>query len=744
MRVVGQPVRRIDGVEHVTGRTRYVGDLGADGMLHASTVRSPRPHVYIKNVDLKKAEQVPGYVRWVGAGDVPGRNEVPLVHSDHPVFADGECRFLGEAIGVIGATSMDAARAAAAAAVVQYEDLPAVTDALEAMEPDAPRVHGDDNLFGADEVVQGDADRALAQADCVVEGTFTTGYQAHACLETQGVLAVPQADGGMHVTGSLERPQAVHDAIARVLGVASSRVRVVQAATGGGFGGKEDVPCIVAAQAAVLAHVCRRPVQLVHSREEDFLATSKRHPSWCHVRLGATRDGRITALDMRLVLDCGAYSTLSPCVLRRAAAGAAGPYRIPDVRVRSYAVATHKVPCGAFRGSGRAQVCFALESAVDELAVRLSMDPLVLRRMNLPEDASCGVAEAVSRVTTGSAWETRRAQLARQSGAKRRGIGMSVCRSGSGRVAPPDGPRGPACAAVIVARDGSVSVACGQTETGQGARTALAQIAAEGLGCPYEAVAILEPDTTRVPGPGLPVDGRSTAAAGNAVLGACRELRARMDRVAADMQRAGPGSLTADFRDLAAECWRRDVPLACQSWAAPATTDARDRDGDGAAGPGSANVAEVEVDTETGSVTVLGVVAAHDAGQVIHPQQAEGQVEGAVAQGIGFALLENLIVDGGVMANGHLAGYVLPTAADCPQYRTILLARPCPTGPFGATGLGDASLIGVAPAIANAIAHACGARPRHLPITPEALHELICEASDRRPGGVTGSWPPAS
>jgi CO/xanthine dehydrogenase Mo-binding subunit len=751
VRVVGQPVLRNDAEEKVTGRTPYVDDLGYQGMLYACTVRSPRPHIFIKSLDTSKARAVKGFVHIVTAADVPGKNQIPLVLQDHPVLADGECRFLGEAIAIVAGTTPEAAKRAAEAVVVEYEDLPSVTDPLEAMKPEAPRVFGEDNVFRKFVVKRGDPDRAFKDADVVFEGTYTTGYQAHAYLETQGMIAMPQADGGMHIVGSLQCPYYIHDAIAMAMGVPSNKVRIVQAPTGGGFGGKEDVPSVVAAHAAVIAQACKRPVKLIYTREEDFLSMSKRHPSWARVRYAATKDGKITGVDVRYVLDGGAYSTLSPVVLWRGTVHAAGPYKIDNVNVESFAVATHKVPCGAFRGFGQPQIAFAQESAMDELAKKLKMDPLALRRKNLlapgtvtitgqAVEDQCSLAEAVDRVAAESGWEAKRALTRGQSGAKRRGIGISagyygVCLGALGRYLDRAG------AHVQIEKDGSVILACGQTEVGQGAWTVLSQIAAEGLGCSYELVKMMDTDTTRVPDSGPTVASRTTVMTGNAIVDATRVLRARLDDAASGLLGCKPDQVTADakgfsgggktvaYTEVVAEAWRRKLPMAHQGWyASPPTTWDDQGQGDAyVTYTYSATVAEVDVDTETGEVAVVKITSAHDIGRAINPQQAEGQIEGGVAQGLGYALFEHLEVKDGVMTNGNFTGYILPTAADSPEYRSIVLEHPYPSGPYGARGLGEPPLIGVAPAVANAIADACGVRPTHAPIMPEAVYALLAE-----------------
>lgn len=748
---VGRSVKRNDALPKVTGAALYIDDYGYEGMLHAATVRSPKPHVRIRKLNIAKAKKVPGFVRLITAQDIksiPGKNVWPLVIHDHPFLADGVARFFGEAVALVVAESPEAARLAASLVALDCEELEAVTDPHEALKPGAVKVYGEDNIFAKYRIKKGDTALGLKEADVVVEGTFTTGYQVQAYLETQGMIAFPEPHGGVTVYGSMQCPYYVHDAVAACLGIPYNKVRIVQRATGGGFGGKEDVPALVGAHAALAARLCGRPVKLIYSRSEDFISMSKRHPGWIQIQYGAKKDGTLLSCRVKYILDSGAYSTLSPIVLWRGAVHAAGPYRIPNVLIESYAVATNKVPCGAFRGFGQPQVCFANESLMDELAEKLGMDPLALRLKNALRigdttatgqviKESCGLAKALEVVRRESDWDRKRVSR-EQRAESRYGIGVSANFYGVSL-----GARGKyldrAAAQVQVQPDGTVLVAVGNTEIGQGAKTVLSQICADALNAPYEAIQVLEVDTSRVPDSGPTVASRTTLMSGNAVLNACEPifqnlLSAARELLKSDEVQISDGNFSSDgkslsYQELVKECHKRKLKMAEQGWyASPPTSFNFDSDGQGDAYVTyaySAAVSEVEVDCETGEVKVKRVTSAHDLGKVINPQTAEGQIEGGIAQALGYALIEDLVVEKGIQKNPNFTDYILPSSPDAPEYKTILLEHPYPAGPFGAKGLAESPIIGPAPAITNAVKHATGIRLTHIPSVPERVWEAL-------------------
>lgn len=742
LQIVGASVPKKDGPEKVTGTSRYVDDLGVQGMLHGATVRSPHPHCRIRGVDASAALAMPGVHGVFTCKDVPGLNRIPLVFQDHPVLAEDVARFVGEAIALVAAETPELARAAAAKVKLDLEVLPFLDDMDEALVRKDVLVYGENNCFREYTIQKGDSAAGFAQADVVVEAKYEVGYQCHAYLECQGMIAIPEADGGMTVMGSLQCPYYVHDAIAMSIGLAKNKVRIIQNPTGGGFGGKEDVPSVVAAHAAVMAYRTRRPVKLIYGREEDFISMSKRHPGRATLKYGAKEDGTLVAAECRYVIDGGAYSTLSPVVLFRGVVHAVGPYRIPHVLIRGYAAATNTVPCGAYRGFGQPQVCFGQESLIDELAEKLAMDPIDLRLKNVlrPGDRtatnqlvsdSCAMTEAIEKVREASGWD-KLMRFKAMKGPKRRGIGFAatyygVCLGAAGNYLDRAGSH------VQISNDGTVLIAIGNTEVGQGSRTVISQIAAEALGCRYDQVAMIDTDTTRVPDSGPTVASRTTVMSGNAVLDACRTLRATIDKKAAshlgcrpDQVSAAQGRFhgagkSASWEEIVALCFKARLRMTEQGWyvAPPLTIDALGQGDAYHTYTWSANAIELEVDSETGEVKLLHCTSAHDIGRAINPQQAEGQIEGGNLQGLGYALYEDMPRKDGKLGNTSFAGYIIPTAADAPRYRSIILERGYDEGPYGAKGLGEPPLIGMAPAVGNAIRDACGVRLRRLPMRPE-------------------------
>lgn len=756
MPTVGQSVRRNDAKSKVTGEALYIDDYGYEGMLHCVTLRSPKQHIKIKKLNIAKAKKVPGFVRLITANDIVneigGKNSWPLVIHDYPFLADGIARFCGEAIGLVVAETPESATKAAQLIELDYEELPYVTDPLKAMEGNAVEIYEGEfgkNIFSHYKVRKGDVERGFAESDVIVEQTFTTGFQVQAYLETQGMIGFPESNGGITVYGSMQCPYYVHDAVVAATGLAYNKVRIVQRCTGGGFGGKEDVPALLGAHAAIAAYLTKRPVKIIYSRSEDFISMSKRHPSWVHIKYGAKRDGTILACEVKYVLDSGAYSTLSPIVLWRGTVHAAGPYRIPNVKIDSYAVATNKVPSGAFRGFGQPQVCFANESLIDELAEKLEMDPVELRMINALRlgdktatgqeiKESCGLVEAIQKVRDASDWKNKFSRQHPTSTIKKYGIGISANYYGVAL-----GARGRyldrAAAHIQVQPDGTVIVAVGNTEIGQGMRTVLAQICADSLNAPYEMVQVLETDTTRVPDSGPTVASRTTLMSGNAIIDACQTIRERINQtagrllgVSVDMLHSSNGEFFSNekkvsYADVVKECHKQKLQMTEQGWyASPPTSFDENGQGDAyVTYTYSANVAEVEVDTETGEVKVLKITSAHDIGKVINPQTAEGQIEGGIAQGIGYALIEELVEKDGILKNPNFTDYILPSSCDAPEYQTILLEHPYPAGPFGAKGLAESPLIGPAPAITNAIKNAVGIRLTHIPALPEKIWERL-------------------
>ncbi|MBM3308108.1 MAG: xanthine dehydrogenase family protein [Candidatus Eisenbacteria bacterium] len=750
---VGRRVRRVDAEDKVTGAAAYVDDLRAAGMLHAAVVLPRVAHARLLALDASGALAVPGVAAVVTAEDIPGANQVGVIDADQPLLVKDTIRYTGDAVALVVADSPEAAREGAAAVALSCEELPAVFDAEEAMARGAPRVHDGGNVFLQYRVRKGNAERGFAGADVVVERTFRTFHQEHSYLETMGAIAVPDGRAAMTVYGSMQCPFYVQKAVATALGLPLAAVRVVQTVTGGGFGGKEDSPSEICACAAVAAWKVGRPVKLVYSREEDFYRSSKRHPMTVTFRLGATRDGAFTAARIRIVADAGAYSTLTPVVLFRSAAHATGPYEIPNVETDAYGVYTNGQTTGAFRGFGQPQTIFANESVVDEVAAALGMDPIEIRLLNgldvgrrtatnqlLTE--SVGLRDTLRRARDVSGWDAKRAAgaVGTEGGRVRRGIGVASIYYGVSL-----GAKGLALdgsgALVNVYRDGSVRVAVGGTEMGQGLLTVLSQIAADALGIAVSSVRVDLADTSAVPDSGPSVASRTTLMTGNAVLDAVAKIRAAMGAAAAEILgvpssavafaggRVAGGDRSIAFGELADACWAKNVATAASGWyAAPVSTFDENGQGDAYAVYSYAtHVAEVEVDTETGAVRLVRMTAAHDVGKVLNPTTLEGQVEGGVLQAAGMALFERMRTDRGRIVTPDFSTYIIPTAADAPEIASAFVEHPYSRGPFGAKGIGETPAMPGAAAIANAVANAVGIRFSELPITAELVTRALTE-----------------
>lgn len=740
---MGEGVPRTDGPAKARGATRYLPDIEVPGMLHACMVLARRPHAVIKSVSLKRAVTLPG-VECVAAGvDVPGENQAGLLTPDQPLFACDRVRYEGDCIAVVGAVDAETARRGASLVEIDYEDLPPLPDLESVLSPDAPAIHESGNIAVDRKLERGDVEAGERGSETVIEDVFFSPIQEHAYLETQGALAVPGGDGSIEVFVTGQCPFYVREAVARCLGLALSRVRVVQLPVGGGFGGKEDVPSEIAARAAVLAVKSGRPVRLILSREDDIISSSKRHPMRMHYKIGCDRDGKIVFMDVDIAAGVGAYTTLSPIVLYRATVHAPGPYVMPNVRVRTRGYYTNSPPSGAMRGFGQPQVCFGCESIMDVAAEALGIDPVEFRLRN--------ALRVGSETTTGQKLEesvgleeTLRAAasfVSRAGGSgpegpgpegRLRGIGVAsmyygVSLGAIGRAIDRGGAK------VEVLRDGSVSVFIGCTEMGQGALTVVGQIAAEALGVPPESVVVHPVDTNIVPDSGPTVASRTTIISGNAVLDACGRILSKMAGVASDMLGGGPEFVPAEgafkrdatgeaaaFNEVVTECFNRRVDLADMGWYAVPECHVDPDTGQGKAYhvySFATQVARVEVDPGTGEVRVLGFHAAHDSGRIVNSTLATAQVEGGVAQGIGLAVTEKFTESAGLVTSREFSTYLLPTSLDvCDSIETEFTECLSSDGPFGVKGLGEPATIPAAAAIANAVSNALGRRVKALPI----------------------------
>jgi len=693
-RSVGKNVRRKDADAKVTGAAKYIDDLTFPGMLHGTTIRSTVPRGAIASIKLDF--DTTGFII-VDFRDIPGRNIVALIDDDQPCLAEHEVYHFAEPI--LLAAHADRDLLATVKADIEYRPQPALFDPERST-----------RSFKNIEITKGSLEEGFRDADVIVEGEYRTGHQEQLYIETNGMIAVPDGKG-MTVYGSLQCPYYVHRALKVLLGMSDEQVRVIQTETGGGFGGKEEYPSHIACHAALLARKSGRPVKLVYDRVEDMLATTKRHPSIVRHRTGVRRDGRLTAMDTEVVLDGGAYCTLSPVVLSRGVLHASGPYRCPNVRIRGRAMRTNTPPNGAFRGFGAPQTQFAVEVHMERIAETLGVDPVRLREVNALEpgdttatgqtlgaDASAlpVLREAVRR----SGFHRKRRRWA----GSRRGIGLSLFFHGSGFTGAGEVKLASKAALELTARGVRILVA--STEIGQGTRTMHAQIVADTLGIPFDAVEVNDADTGLVPDSGPTVASRTCMIVGRLLQRAAEQMRARLKGMSprAYYKRHGGFIVTTEYEKPPEIRWDDDRYLG---------------DAYGSYGWGC-NVVEVDVDPDTWQVTVLSTTAVAEIGKAIHPGMAMGQIEGGTAQGLGYALLEDVVMRDGRMANPQLTNYIIPTPPDTPPIRSFILERPYRHGPFGAKGVGEMPIDGPAPAVVNALRH-IGLDIRAIPATPERL-----------------------
>ncbi len=748
LRAVGRPLPRPDAWAKVTGSARYAADLYFEGMLHAAVLRSAHPHAYVRGLDTSRARAMPGVVAVLTADDIPGRRVHGIVRLDWPVLVGvGEkVRYLGDALAIVVAETRAAAEQARDAIDVSYEVLPGVFSPQEGLAEGAPRVHEQGNLLKKIQVRKGDVVAGFAEAAEIVEGTFHTPTVEHAFLEPEATVAVPFSSPEEPLTlyvGS-QIPFADREQVAASLALPLERVRVVQTTVGGAFGGKEDIS--VQIHAALAAYRTGRPVKLVLSREESIRVHPKRHATTVHLRVGATRDGKLTAVQAEIWGDAGAYASLSEAVMTRAATHAAGPYVVPSVSVDCYAVYTNNPPSGAMRGFGVPQVTFAMETALDMLAERLGLHPLELRRRNALHVGavtatgqilrdSVGFPETIDRVE--AAVRAMGEEVLRPSVPHRRrgwGFACNLKNVGLGGGIPDS-----AGATVLVDERGRVEVRIGAAEVGQGVVAIAAQIAAEVLGVPLGQVALIVGDTALTPDGGATTASRQTFITGNAVRLAAEDVRAILAAAASEELQAPPDRLcfldgkivSPEGRSVTLEraaCLAAEEGRAARStriYTPPPTTPLGQPGDDHFAYGFATQAALVEVDPETGEVEVLRVVAAHDVGRAVNPQAVVGQMEGGVMMGIGYALSEELVLEEGRVRNPDLRRYRVPRAPRTPEVIPILVEAPSAEGPFGAKGVGEITSIPTAPAITNAIYAAVGARITRLPATPERVREAM-------------------
>src|SRR5215469_8713974 len=734
-RLMGSSLPRTEGHSKVTGQARYVDDISFPEMLYGVTVRSPIARGRISKIEFDPA------IPWneftiVNASDIPGRNRIVLIADDQPCLAQGLVNHAEEPVLLLAHRDKQLVEEARRAVTLDIASLPAVFDIDDAI-AEKQIIWGTDNIFKTFLVEKGDVDSAWAGAYAIVEGEYHTGAQEQLYIEPQGMIAQYDPETGITVLGSMQCPYYVHKALMPLLDLPPEKVRVIQTETGGAFGGKEEYPSVIACHAALLARKSGRPVKMIYDRAEDIAATTKRHPSRTRHRTAVDRDGKLLAMDIEFTVDGGAYTTLSTVVLSRGTIHAGGPYACPNVRIRSKAVATNHPPHGAFRGFGAPQSIFALECHMDRVARQINMPPDEFRRRNfVHEGETLAVSQVVrepvnleqlmNRAFELSEYRLKRERFARENETSiiKRGIGFASFMHGAGFTGSGERSMG-SIVAVEGTKEGMVRVLASSTEMGQGTNTIFPQIAAEALGIGVDAVEIVTPDTSVVPNSGPTVASRTCMIVGKLVESACLQLREALIQSGL----LQPDYSPEDFKRACSEYVERRGMLKCQSQYSTPPGIYWDDDkyqGDAyATYAWAVYVAEVSIDSRTWETRVEDFVAVQEVGRVINPILAMGQIEGGVAQGIGFALYEDVAWREGRMVNNQMTNYIMPTSADLPPIRVYFEEIPYEYGPGGAKGIGELPIDGPAPAIVNAIENAIGVPVGRIPATPEVLMQAM-------------------
>ncbi|HJS23490.1 MAG TPA: xanthine dehydrogenase family protein molybdopterin-binding subunit, partial [Pyrinomonadaceae bacterium] len=709
-RSIGKSFPRKEGRKKVTGQALYVDDLSFPDMLHGATVRSPAARGRIKNISFE------GDIPWdeftvVTAKDIPGANYVALILTDQPFLAADFVNHPEEPVLLLAHRDKYLLEEARRNVRVEIEPRPAIFS-LEDSLARKEIIWGEDNVFKKFLVDKGNVDEAWSKADFIVEGEYQTGAQEQLYIENNGAIAIANPSEGVTVWGSMQCPYYVHKALVKLFGLPEEKIRIIQTETGGGFGGKEEYPSLIAGHAALLAWKSGQPVKLIYDRAEDMVATTKRHPSRTRHKTAVMKDGKLLAVEIDFVIDGGAYCTLSPVVLSRGTIHAAGPYSCPNVRIHSRAVATNVPPHGAFRGFGAPQSIFALERHMDKVAHAVGLSPEEFRRRNFIHQGQTTATSQVirervdmdqllTRALQLSEYHSKREQFSRENAArnghfsKKRGIGFATFMHGAGFTGSGEVFLQSVVSAEATA-EGKVRVLAASTEIGQGTNTIFSQIAAETLGLDFDSIEIVQPDTRLVPNSGPTVASRTSMVVGKLVESAVMGLKQTL---------IGSGLLSpqyneSDFKKACAEYLAKFGSLKTSSTYQPPPNvhwDDEKYQGDAyGAYAWAVYVAEVSFDELTYEARVEDFVALQEVGRVLNPVLAAGQIEGGVAQAIGFTLFENVVWKDGRMANNQMTNYIIPTPADIPPIRVYFEENPYAYGPGGAKGIGELPMDGAA------------------------------------------------
>jgi len=749
LRWVGKQITKPDAVDKATGQAKYYSDLHFNDMLYGRVLRANRPHALIKRIDTSLAQALPGVVAVLTHKDIQGTNRYGIVTPDQPVLCEDKVRYEGDAVALVAAEDPETAERALSLIEVDYESLPVVSDPIEAMKPYSPRVHEAGNIYRHAHIRNGDVESAFKKCAVVVENTYRTGRQMHMFLETEAGVGHLDEDGNVVLYVGGQCPYRDQLQIARALGIPREKIRVISSIVGGAFGGKDEVT--VQIQLALLALKTKRPVKIALSREESGISGLKRHPVIITARTGAQSDGRLLANQVRIVSDTGAYASLGGTILDVTIETCCGPYNIPNIDIEAFCVYTNNGFSGAFRGFGAPQSIFAMESQIDIIAEKLGIDKLEMRRRNATREGdvgvfgvkipgSVGIHETLEVASKSDLWLHRDAHKGAPSEPWcKRGIGIACALKGFTFGALPDF----GAASITLNEDGSFDIGVSCPDMGQGNATAYAQIAAEALRCRFEDVHVASADTGLAPDTGSSSASRSVYVGGNAIIRAAEKMRSLLMSYAAQV--VGLSESDLECRESAVVV--QHDPNRSGSYASLAR-HARTKGDQTHVEAGfevprferpvegsieiphwafmyATAVALVEVDMLTGRTKVLRFLIAPDSGKVINPQGFRGQCEGAVVQGLGYALTEDAVIEDGYLKTPNFTTYLIPTVMDAPEIEVTPVETFEKTGPYGAKGVGEIALVPVAAAISNAIHDAVGVRCFTLPITPERLFNAI-------------------
>ncbi len=732
---MGKVVPRKEGFKKLTGRAQYVDDITFPGMLHGATIRSPGARGRIKNISFG------GPIPWdefvvVTAKDIPGENHVALILYDQPFLADKVFNHPEEPVALIAHHDKYLVEEARKHVRIEFESLPPVFTIADSINK-KEIIWENDNIFKSYLVQKGDVDQVWNKAHKIIEGDYFTGAQEQLYIENNGMIAVANAEEGVTIWGSMQCPYYIQKALQPLFKISKEKIRIIQTETGGGFGGKEEYPSILAGHAALLAWKSGKPVKIVYSRSEDMVATTKRHPSWTKHKTAVDRDGKLLAMEIDFSIDGGAYATLSSVVLSRGTIHSAGPYFCENVRIKSRAVATSSPPHGAFRGFGAPQSIFALERHMDKIAKELDLSPEEFRRRNLlkkgqttatsqliKEEVDFEGLMAKAFKLTDYKKKFKKFPLQNKKSHLKKGIGFATFMHGAGFTG--SGEKHLASVAGVQADEkGIVHILSASTEIGQGTNTIFSQVAAQALGLPLEMIEVDIPDTRFVPDSGPTVASRTCMIVGQLIETAALGLKQTLIQ---------SGLLKPKYtsKEWAKAC--RDylkkfgVLKSYSQYKQPQDIEWNDEKYQGdayATYAWAVYVAEVTVDTLTFETRVDDFVAVQEVGKVVHPVLAAGQIEGGVAQAIGYALYENVVWKDGRMINNQMTNYIMPTSMDVPDIRVYFEEENRRYGPQGAKGIGELPMDGPAPAILNAIEHATGVAMNSIPLVPEILFENL-------------------